>query len=489
MWHDIVMWYMKKILPVVIVFLAIWAMAVIAFQVIGYGFLPPDDAMRHSAKIISGKDWGQVLVLRNEIKMDSYPGWHAILGLVHRVTGWDQHSLVLFSVLSLFALFCLAPVFFLKFPEAWILSLFTLSVMDQSWPFRLFLGRPYIFTMTALLAILFMWPRLRQKKFQYTGIVTLIALIALSVWIHASWYFFILLIASFLVAREWRAAVLITISSMIGIFLGASFTGHPFIFIKQMVTHLFLVFGSYDVERELVGELRPMVGNYTVVLTIAAVLGWRALRKKQIKSSIDNPVFILVALSFILGFLSKRIWIDWGMTAFAVWLACEFEEFFKTKLDPLSWRRFRLAILSAMLLYLSIATDAGSRWSLTRPMDYISTEDKEQAPWLPDSGGVVYSDDMGVFFQMFYKNPHAGWKYILGFESAFMPKEDLGILRDIQRNFGTPKSYEPWVKKMKPEDRLITRRGPDSQPKIAGLEWHYIALNTWSGRKPKGERK
>lgn len=481
--------YMKKILPAAIILIAIWSIVLISFQIVGYGFLPPDDAMRHSAKVISGKDWSQILVLRNEIKMDSYPGWHAILSLVHKATGWDQHSLVIFSVITLFALFCLIPVFFLKFPEAWLLALFTLSMVDPTWLFRLLLGRPYIFTMAFLLIVLFVWPALKNKERQYTNGFILTAIASLLVWIHAGWYFFILLIASFLLAREWRAAALITISSVAGVFIGASFTGHPLIFIKQMVTHLFLVFGSHDVERQLVGELRPMVGNYTVVLTTAAVLGWRALRKKRLKSSIDNPVFMLVALSFILGFLSRRIWLDWGMTAFAVWLALEFEEFLTSNLDMFSWKRFKLAMLFVALLYVSITTDAGSRWSLTRPMDYISIEDPKQVKLLPGPGGIIYSDNMGTFFQIFYKNPKADWRYMLGFESAFMTPEDLKILRDIQRNFGTPESFEPWVKKMRLEDRLIINGGPDNRPKISELEWNYIALNTWIGCKPNNPKR
>lgn len=476
-------------LPLIVIVVAIWVVALIPFRIIGYGFMPPDDAMRHSAKIISGKDWNQILVLRDEIKMDSYPGWHAILNFVHTMTGWDQHGLVLFSVAALFILFLAIPIFFLKFPEAWFLSIFTLSLVEPGWLMRLLLGRPYIVTMAALLIVLFIWPGLKDKKHQLINILILTFITALSVWIHASWYFFILLIIAFSLAREWRAAALIAISSIIGIFIGASFTGHPIIFMKQMVTHLFLVFGSNDVERQLVGELRPAVGNYGIVLAAAAILGWRALRSKRARSSIDNPVFILAALSFILGFFTRRIWLDWGLPAFAVWLACEFDDFFKAKVDPLSWRRIKIAILSVTILYISVTVDAGSRWSLARPMDYISSEDPKQAKFLPSAGGIVYSDDMTIFYQMFYKNPKADWRYILGFESAFMPPDDLTILRDIQKNFNRPEDFEPWVKKMKPGDRLIIRGSPDSQPKITGLEWHYIALNIWSGNKPKEPKR
>ncbi len=465
---------------------SIWVILLIPFQVIGHGFMPPDDAMRHSAKIISGKDWNQILVLRDDIKLDSYPGWHAILGLVHRITGCGQHGLVLFSVVSLFVLFCGIPLFFLKFPESWLLSIFTLSIIAPGWILRLFLGRPYIVTMVSLLLIFFIYPRLSNKKFQYINFTILTAITALSIWIHASWYFFILLIISFILARQWRASILMAISCITGIFLGASLTGHPILFIKQMIIHMMLVFGTHDVARQLVSELLPVIGDFRVPLVIIIMLGWRAVRSERDKKSVDNPIFILIILAFMFGFISNRIWLDWGMASLAVWVAKEFDEFFKAHINLFSGKRAILAAVSIAFVFLSLTADAGSRWSLMRPMDYISSEDPIQAQWLPGKGGIIYSNEMGVFYQIFYKNPRADWRYILGFESAFMPHEDLMILRNIQKNFCRPEDFAPWVKKMRPEDRLIIRRGPDSAPKIKGLDWHYIALNTWSGRKPKG---
>jgi hypothetical protein len=96
---------------------------------------------------------------------------------------------------------------------------------------------------------------------------------------------------------------------------------------------------------------------------------------------------------------------------------------------------------------------------------------------------------MTIFYQIFYKNPKADWRYILGFESAFMPREDLKILRYIQSNARIYKYFGPWVKKMKPEDRLILRADMDHQPKISELEWNYTALNIWVGRKPTEMKK
>ena len=63
-----------------------------------------------------------------------------------------------------------------------------------------------------------------------------------------------------------------------------------------------------------------------------------------------------------------------------------------------------------------------------------------------------------------------------------MPPEDLAILRKIQSNWYASQAYEPWVKKMRPEDRLILLQG--SSPTITALEWTYAANNTWIGRLP-----
>lgn len=478
-----------NLIPILAFLIAIWVILLIPFQVVGYGFMPPDDANRHSAKVISGKDWGQILVLRDEIKVDSYPGWHAILGFFHKAAGWDQHDLVIFSVISLFVFFALVPVFFLQYPESWLISLTAVVFIKPGWTTRLFEGRPYIFTMASLLLILFIWPSFKNKKKQFVNFIILTMITALSVWIHASWYFFFLVALAFILAREWRASVLIIISSIVGIFLGASFTGHPILFLKQEILHLIFVFTSHDAERLLVSELRPAIGDPLGVFAALMVLGWRGLRGKRVKTSVDNPVFILAALCFVLCFLSKRIWIDWGIAAFVVWIAKEIDEFLESTKIAFARQRLALILASTVIFYLAFTTDVSSRWSLSRTMDYISMEDKEQAGWLPEPGGIIYSDDMCVFYQIFYKNPKAPWRYILGFESAFMPPEDLKILRNIQRNFSCPKDYDPWVRKMTPKDRLIIRGAPGNQPKITGLEWHYIALNTWSGKKPEEKNR
>ena len=88
---------------------------------------------------------------------------------------------------------------------------------------------------------------------------------------------------------------------------------------------------------------------------------------------------------------------------------------------------------------------------------------------------------MAIFYNMFYKNPKAPWRYILGFEPGIMPSEDLAIYRHIQLEFG-PASFAPWVRKMRPIDRLIIFEPSDKEPQIKELEWYHAGDYIWVGR-------
>ena len=91
---------------------------------------------------------------------------------------------------------------------------------------------------------------------------------------------------------------------------------------------------------------------------------------------------------------------------------------------------------------------------------------------------------MEVFYQTFFSHPNAEWRYILGYEAAFMPPEDLKIFQNIQWNNEAWKSFDPWVTKMRPEDRLwITQAAGTPKPDIGSLEWVRLTSYIWSGRK------
>ena len=69
-------------------------------RIIAYGYMPPDDALRHAAFAVVDRQWGDVILLdpRFPAWMDLHPSWHAFLRALHAWTGWDQARLVSVSV-------------------------------------------------------------------------------------------------------------------------------------------------------------------------------------------------------------------------------------------------------------------------------------------------------------------------------------------------------------------------------------------------------
>jgi len=456
----------------------------IALRVISYGYIPSDDVMRHVAKVVSGKSWGEILVLRPEITMDSHVGWHKLLEFLYQMTGCSIDNLAVFSIVFLFILFCIVPLFFLKRPEAWLIALLIIWVANYFALMRIFLGRPYIFTMAVVVFLGFVWPRFKEKSIPWPSVMILTALIALATWIHCLWYMFALPVLCFFVAREWRAGFVVSGCAIAGVVIGMLMTGHPIQFFLQTMGHFFHSLGDHTFTGQLVTEFQPFNGDVVVVMVVLGMLGWRAFRNSWDLKAIYTPVFILAAVSWVLGFLVLRVWVDWGIPAVCVWMALEFEEYLKISMDSSSWKRAGLTLAIACILFIAVTNDYRGRWTQNMMyVQYLSADKPEHKKWLPEKGGIVYNDDMMIFYETFYSNPHADWRYILGFEPTMMPPGDLAVLRKIQWFYGASEAYEPWVKKMRPEDRLILRR--HSMPDIKELEWNLTVPGVWIGRLPK----
>jgi hypothetical protein len=147
--------------------------------------------------------------------------------------------------------------------------------------------------------------------------------------------------------------------------------------------------------------------------------------------------------------------------------------------------RLATSAVVACGFFWSFTKDTGGRWTYNLTDEYMTEDNPKLAGWLPDKGGIMYSSDWRVFFRTFFKNPNAEWRYILGFEATFMPPEDLKVFRDIQWKDGDPSAYMPWVKKMRPEDRLVMNGGDWARPNIKELEWFYAIRGYWIGRLPR----
>jgi len=232
----------NQLRPVTIIVLCIFiaVLLFIGLRIISYGYIPVDGAMRHAAKVVSGKSWGEILVLRPEITMDSHVGWHTVLGFIYNLSGCSVDNLVVFSIVFLY-IFCIIPIFFLKRPESWLIALLIMWVANYSDLFRLFLGRPYIFTMAVVVFLGLMWPRFKVKPIPWPSVIILTGLIALATWIHCLWYMFALPVLCFFLVREWRAGFVISACTIVGVIIGMFMTGHPIQFFYKLWDTFFTV--------------------------------------------------------------------------------------------------------------------------------------------------------------------------------------------------------------------------------------------------------
>ena len=255
-----------------------------------------------------------------------------------------------------------------------------------------------------------------------------------------------------------------------------------------MRPHLFEVFGDFHVDRELVGELLPSGGDPSLILAIAAMILWRSRSPDWNARELANPIFMMGVFCWLLGLKVYRFWDDWGLPAMLLWLALQLQTELSSHLNFNSARRLLVAAGLALAVYLTATADINSRYTWNLTNEYLTQDNPELAGWLPEKNGILYSADMRVFNDTFFKNPKAPWRYILGFESGLMRPEDLAVLRKVQWNYGDVRAYEPWVSKMNPEDRLVLRASwlhSPGAPNIPQLEWKYAVSDLWVGRPPK----
>lgn len=461
-------------------------LALVPLRIVNLGFFPFDDALRHAAKVVSQKPWGDILVLRDGGTMDNHPGWHAILDVLRRFLGLDVSQLVFASVVLLFLLFVLAPLFFLERPESWPAALLILATGHIANFQRLLVGRPYLVSMTALLIILFAQPALRDVKTPRRTLALVSLAIAAAVWIHGSWFLFALPLAAVLAAREWRAAVNLGFCTLAGLLLGASLTGRPYAFVRGNFLQAWDAFGSLPMRKMLVAEFQSFDGYPLIVVAVLALIFWRWARGEWHDTFLDNPTFILAVSGYLLGFVSSRFWYDWGVPALCVWMALEIQEILRRKTARTSWSRVGVAAAVSASLFLVSTNDYNSRYSFSPALERLSLKNPDQADWLPGAGGIVYSNSMRIFYGTFFENPHASWRYMLGFEPTLMPEEDLEVYRQYFLTNSSPSVFKPWINKMRAEDRLILLHASAAAPPIPELQWFQATGDLWIGRLPGG---
>jgi hypothetical protein len=479
----------KRYIPLAVWVVVVLTILLIPLKIISYGYIPDDDVLRHAAKAVSGKSWSEILVMRSDFPLDFHQGWHTILGWFHHFLNADAETLVLISMVGLMVLVNLSALSWLRRPEAWLAALMAGCLAEPIFISRLTYGRPFLFSMAVFVTLLFLWsapddspPRLRTR-------IATVCLVAVAAWIHGSaWYLLVMPALGLALAGMKRSAIWFGCCWLLGSFLGACLTGHPWQFASQSVRLVLQVFGGHALTRQLVGEVLPSNGDFSAVVLVIAMLVWRSCSSDWTARELINPIFITSIIGWILGLKVLRFSADWGMPALLLWLALEFQKQFEQYLRFDSWRRLLISLGLAGGVFLLFTGDTGSRWTWNLTNQYLTEDNPELAGWLPDKNGIIYSADMEIFYFTFFKNPTAQWRYVLGFEPALMRPDDFAVVDKALWNFGDLRAYEPWVKKMRPEDRLILRASYSrltGRPNIPELEWFFAENDYWIGRLPR----
>jgi hypothetical protein len=463
---------------------ALVVVVVTALRVLALGYLPHDDALRHAAKAVSGRPWSEILLLRPGFELDSNPGWHALLGALHRLFGLGPVDLVIVSVVLLFVAFSLGPILVLRRPEAWLLALLLANVLEPGNVVRLFSGRPFLVSSAIVPLVLLLWPKLEEPR-PWRALALFAACGALSCWVHGSYYLLALPVLAVAAAGRWRAAVRLAGAFAVGILVGAVLTGHPIGHLAQMVRHGYVSAGAARSSDALVTEFQPFDGRALAVLAFLALLAWRRFSRPEAIAPWRDPVVVMTALCWALGYVAGRFWVDWGVAALMTLAAVETEAALEAR--PAGESRWPLAVLvaSGVLVVLALGADIQQRWTLQVGRPFLSRQNPTHAPWLPEPGGVAYSPEMGVFYALFFANPDGPWRYALGFEPALMRPEDYAVYRDVKRSRGDFAAYVPWLARMRPEDRLYVQYRSNAAPPIPGLEWFQPTFTIWAGRLPR----
>lgn len=477
--------------------LAVWAIVIlvilaIPLKIISYGFLPDDDALRHAAKAVSGKPWPEILVMGPAYQIDHNYGWHLLLRQIYLgiQSGPDQgardtETLVLITVVALFALVNWSALPWLKRPEAWLIALIAVALASDLW-MRFSLGRPFIVTMAGLLTILFAGQASGASPPRWWTAVWMAAVISVCTFVHGVWYLWALPVTAFFLAGQFRRGWMLIAGWVAGSFLGASFTGHPWESLYQAVVMALRAFGLHSTERTLASEFQPSSGELFGLVIMGGLLILRPLAGLKARPLTASPAFWLVCLSWVLSFKACRFMEDWGWPALMVLIAGDLQLLLQARFAAESFKRLALTCGLAVVAFLCITNDGGSRWTQNLTRQYLTTaEHPELKGWMPDKGGILYSAEMTIFYETFFKNPNGDWRYMLGYESGFMPDGDFKVYHQIMWNYGDAKAYAPWVEKMRPPDRLVIRGPGGGPPNIPQLEWKYGVSGIWIGRVPQ----
>jgi hypothetical protein len=431
---------------------------------------------------VDGRNWNEVILLNPEFRpeMDSHPGWHRLLRQVHLSTGWSPDALVDFSVVLAFLIFTLGGLVAFGNPPAWFLACAAMSVVEPGLFQKLLLGRPLFFSMTALAVMLCLWTRPRPVRWWFEAMAAFSAFTIAMVMHPSVWYLWALVFPPLIVCRRWRSLLLAAVALVMAIAAASLVNGwYNTLLVPLLILKHALLQGS-TMGTNLVSELQPSGGSYLSLVVVMLFLTAKFLRGANLRAEIFQVDFCLMLLAWAMGLFVGRFWVEWGLPAMAVWMSRQIRDGLALKLSglPRRWETIGLFGMAAGIFYLGLTADTAGRYTQTIRTPLLMAPIEDFASELPQDGGVLYSANMGVFYDIYHRMPQAKFKFSTAFEPGIMPPEDLKVLRAFQ-SFGLLRDYKPWFEKMTGKDRIVLY-GP--KPEWPKMEFHQF-YNGWIGRK------
>ncbi|MBP5467645.1 MAG: hypothetical protein J6Z11_00205 [Candidatus Riflebacteria bacterium] len=446
--------YIEKILAILLLFVVF---LIIPLKIISKGFLPNDDANRHIAFAINDHKWSDVLEITPGLESDHNVGWHKILRFIYKLFRINKNDLLLMSTIGLFLLLNLTGTLVSPNTSAWPITLIVMFLFDPSLIQRSILGRPYIFSCITTLILLKLWfinEQQTNNKLKY--FISILAL-TLAVWIHGTWYTFLILPAALFLSGQVRKSINLTICIILSTIIGAFLTGEFKEFLYFHYSATLNIFSEKIYNWMLVtefeeGNIRLLWMVPTVFIIILSIIS----KKLKLNDLTKDPTFIMILLTWLLSIKVVRFWLDWGMVALTFWLSFKLSDLIQDMQSvkkPLLRRTFFILIVISLTMLIPI-----SNWNNKKERNnYIADfTKKEFAEFKPVEGGIVYNDSMRHFYYQYFNDPEGKYKYVLGFEPAIMLEDNKKIFRDILYSRFHYKAYKPWVDKLTKNDRLFT---------------------------------